>query len=566
MSSMSASSIKPATGVNLPVIPEDSPFTAAQRAWLNGFLAGVLGAEEAGAVTPPQAVATTPVDAEPEAEQLPWHDPAMAMPERLKLAEGKSRSLVLMAAMAQLDCGACGYMCKTYAEAIDRGDEPDTTRCAPGGAETAKKLKELLATLPASAPATTVATAPANPGNAAKGKAAAVAPSVPTAARAHGRDNPFGARLRRATRLNGPGSEKDTRHVVLDLKGSGLTYKPGDALGVYPENCPSVVQRILEVLDASGAEDVPAPDGSHVSLREALLRHYTVTRPSRRLAELLGLVRKETTSYDGMTAAAAAALAAAEAAIPDPFADGRQVLDLLTEWRATRPKPDEFVQTLAPLQPRLYSIASSPLAHGDEVHLTVGVVRYHGPGGLPCKGVCSTYLAERVRPGQKVRVFVHPSSRFALPADNDAPVIMVGPGTGVAPFRAFLHHRRAASAKGPNWLFFGDQRRSCDFLYRPEIEQHLADGTLTRLGTAFSRDGAGKVYVQHRMLEHAAELWNWLKDGAHFYVCGDARRMAKDVDETLRLIVWEQGGMTQPDVEAFMTNLTKTGRYQRDVY
>jgi sulfite reductase (NADPH) flavoprotein alpha-component len=274
-------------------------------------------------------------------------------------------------------------------------------------------------------------------------------------------------------------------------------------------------------------------------------------------------VRKETTSYDGMTAAAAAALAAA---IPDPFADGRQVLDLLTEWRAARPKADEFVQTLAPLQPRLYSIASSPLAHGDEVHLTVGVVRYHGPGGLPCKGVCSTYLAERVRPGQKVRVFVHPSSRFALPADNDAPVIMVGPGTGVAPFRAFLHHRKAAGAAGRNWLFFGDQRRGCDFLYRAELEQHLSDGTLTRLDTAFSRDGADKVYVQHRMLEHAAEIWRWLKDGAHFYVCGDARRMAKDVDETLRMIAWEQGGMTQPDVEAFMTHLTKTGRYQRDVY
>jgi sulfite reductase (NADPH) flavoprotein alpha-component len=557
MSTMSAATIKPATNVHLPVLPANAPFTPAQRAWLNGFFAGLIGpaGDAAEAAEPPVALAAPP--AAPEAEALPWHDPALPMAERLKLAVGKPRGLVLMAAMAQLDCGACGYACSTYAEAIDRGEEPDLNRCAPGGADTAKKLKELMTVLPA---------APAAPAPAAKGKPAAVAPGAPAVGKTHDRDHPFPARLRHITRPNGPGSEKDTRHVVLDLKGSGLTYKPGDALGVYPENCPSLVQRVLEVLDASGAEDVPAPDGSHVSLREALLRHYTITRPTRRLAELLGLVRKETHSYDGMTAAAAAALAAADAAIPDPFADGRQVLDLLTEWRAVRPKPDKFVECLAPLQPRLYSIASSPLAHGGEVHLTVGVVRYHGPGGLPCKGVCSTYLAERVRPGQKVRVFVHPSSRFALPADNDAPVILVGPGTGVAPFRAFLHHRRAAGAKGRSWLFFGDQRRGCDFLYRTELEQHRSDGTLTRLDTAFSRDGSDKVYVQHRMLEHAAEIWKWIKDGAHFYVCGDARRMARDVDETLRLIAWEQGGMTQPDVEAFMAHLTKTGRYQRDVY
>jgi sulfite reductase (NADPH) flavoprotein alpha-component len=582
MSTMSATAIKPAANVRLPALPDNAPFTAAQRAWLNGFFAGLLGDAGEGAAATPAGAAPSgaasgaqaaPVEA--EAEELPWHDPALPLPERLKLAEGKPRGLVLMAAMAQLDCGACGYACKSYADAIDRGEEPDLNRCAPGGADTAKKLKEVMATMKAPAapapPSSTPATAPAALGVAAKGKPAPVAPGGAGTGKAHGRDHPFPARLRSCVRLNGPGSEKDTRHVVLDLKGSGLTYKPGDALGVYPENCPSLVQRILEVLDASGAEDVPAPDGSHVSLRDALRRHYSITRPTRRLAELLGLVRKETSSYEGMTAAAAAALAAAEAAIPDPFADGRQVLDLLTEWRAVRPRPDTFVEALSPLQPRLYSISSSPLAHPGEVHLTVGVVRYHGPGGLPCKGVCSTYLAERVRPGQKVRVFVHPSSRFGLPADDTAPVIMVGPGTGVAPFRAFLHHRKAAGATGKNWLFFGDQRAASDFLYRTELDQHLSEGTLTRLETAFSRDGsgasaAGKTYVQHRMLEHAAEIWKWLREGAHFYVCGDARRMARDVDETLRLIVWEQGGMTQPDVEAYMADLTKTGRYQRDVY
>ena len=568
MSTISSAAIRPAaslpSNVHLPVLPEGAPFTPAQRAWLNGFFAGLLGdgGEAApGGDGPTAATSAAPAPAAAEVEELPWHDPALALPERLKLAEGKPRGLVLMAAMAQLDCGACGYACRAYAEAIDRGDEPDLTRCAPGGADTARKLKELMATMPASSRPVT-----ASPPAATTGKPPAVAIGGTGGAKSYDREHPFPARLRHATRLNGPGSEKDTRHVVLDLKGSGLTYKPGDALGVYPENCPSLVQRVLEVLDASGAEDVPAPDGSHVSLRDALLRHYTITRPTRRLAELLGLVRRETHSYEGMTAAAAAALAAADAAIPDPFADGRQVLDLLTEWRAVRPKPDKFVEALSPLPPRLYSISSSPLAHGDEVHLTVGVVRYHGPTGLPCKGVCSTYLAERVRPGQKVRVFVHPSSRFGLPADNAAPIIMVGPGTGVAPFRAFLHHRKASGATGRSWLFFGEQRRGCDFLYRAELEHHLSDGTLTRLDTAFSRDGSEKVYVQHRMLEHAKEIWAWLQDGAHFYVCGDARRMARDVDETLRMIAWEQGGLTQPDVEAYMANLTKSGRYQRDVY
>ena len=550
-----AANLMPAPSVSLPVLPDTAPFTPEQRAWLNGFFAGLLGDEAGGDGAATTSEAQPPAAA---ADDFPWHDAALSIAERLKLADGRPRDQVLMAAMAQLDCGACGYLCKTYAQAIDRGEEKDLTRCAPGGADTAKKLKELVAKLPASAPP--------GPEVAAKGKTAAVAPVVPPASRSYGRDNPFPARLRACVRLNGPGSEKDTRHVVLDLKGSNLSYKPGDALGVYPENCPSLVQRILELLDASGAEDVPAPDGSHLSLREALLRHYTITRPTRRLAELLGLVRTETRSVEGLTAAAAAALAAAEAAAPDPFADGRQVLDLLTEWRAVRPRPDKFVESLSPLQPRLYSIASSPLAHPDEVHLTVGVVRFENPMGLPCKGVCSTYLAERVRPGQKVRAFVHASTRFGLPADNNTPIIMVGPGTGVAPFRAFLHHRRAAGAKGRSWLFFGDRRRSSDFLYRPDLEQHLSDGALTRLDTAFSRDGAEKAYVQHRMLEHAAELWKWLQDGAHFYVCGDARRMAKDVDETLRLIVWEQGGMTQPDVDAYMTHLTKSGRYQRDVY
>ena len=535
--------LRPVAAPAVPVLPDTAPFNTAQRAWLNGFFAGLLGGDGGGATAaaptaaeaaaPAGAVAPVPVKLE---EDHPWHDPALPMAERMKLAEGKPRDLAMMAAMAQLDCGACGYQCRTYAEALDRGEEGDATRCSPGGSETAKKLKELLAVLP-----------PAKPANAAKPQAA-VRPVTPpsAAARTYDKFNPFPARLIAATRLNAHGSEKDTRHVAFDLAGSGLTYKPGDALGVYPENCPTLVDRLLEGLDASGAEDVAAPDGSTVSLREALLRHYTITRPTRKLFELLKL------------------------RVPDDEAgaapDERQVLDLLMSFEAKHPKPQRFVECLSPLQPRLYSIASSLLAHPDQVHLTVGVVRYVMACGRGCKGVCSTYLAERVRPGQKVRVFVHPSPRFGLPASADAPVIMVGPGTGVAPFRSFLQHRRAARHTGRNWLFFGDQRSRSDFLYESELNGYLADGTLTRLDTAFSRDTEHKLYVQHRMIEHATELWGWLAAGGHFYVCGDAKRMAADVDVTLRAIVAEQGRMSGADADAYVKAMTKTGRYQRDVY
>jgi sulfite reductase (NADPH) flavoprotein alpha-component len=540
MTTTATDTLKAASLAATPVLPDTAPFTAAQRTWLNGFFAGLMsGGAEVGApakAAGPVGVAAVEPTSAPAVEELPWHDPSLPLAERMKLAEGKPRNHSLMAAMAQLDCGACGYACKTYAEALDRGEERDATRCTPGGAETAKKLKELLATLPPapageSPPAVRVNEAPPAP----------PAPSARPSAKPFVRDNPFPARLREATRLNLAGSEKDTRHIVLDLAGSGLSYKPGDALGVHPENCPTLVEHLLDGLDASGAEDVVVPNGQTLSLREAMLRHCNVTRPTPMLYELLGIKMPE----DG---------------------DDRQVLDLLMSFEARPPKPALFIECLAALQPRLYSIASSLLAHPDQVHLTVGVVRYVGPAGRGCKGVCSTYLAERIRPGQKVRVFVHPSSRFGLPASAEAPVIMVGPGTGVAPFRAFLQHRKAARHTGRNWLFFGDQRSRFDFLYEREMKVHLADGSLTRLDTAFSRDADQKLYVQHRMIEHAAELWKWLEAGAHFYVCGDAKRMAADVDQTLRAVVAEQSGMGGADADAYVTNMSKTGRYQRDVY
>ena len=532
------------SAATIPILPESAPFSSPQRAWLNGFFAGLLseGAQQGGvAVAAPPAAPPAPV----EEETFPWHDPSISMTERLKLAEGKPRSRVLMAAMAQLDCGSCGYLCKTYAEAIASGTDKDITKCSPGGKDTARKLKELLALLPAEP---VLEAAPA--------AAPAAAPTAPASVAKYDRNNPYPARFISSTQLNRDGSAKNTRHVVFDLKGSGITYSPGDALGVYADNCPESVQILIELLGAKGAEDVPALDGSHTSLREALTRDYTITRPSSELVDLL--IRSATSDSD--------AKKLKEISQDDAALDPYEITDLLLQFRSARPSLADFVSTLSPLRPRLYSISSSQRLHPDEVHLTVGIVSYFNAFGRRCQGVASTCIGERLQPGQRCRIFVQPSHSFAPPTDGDVPMIMVGPGTGIAPFRAFLQERKATGAKGINWLFFGDQRSSTDFLYRQELELLQAEGILTRLDTAFSRDQDEKIYVQHRMLENAREIWSWLEAGACFYVCGDARRMAKDVDAALEKIVTEQGNMSPEQARAFLTNLSRNRRYQRDVY
>jgi sulfite reductase (NADPH) flavoprotein alpha-component len=522
------------------LVPANAPFTESQRAWLNGLFAGLLGGQVAAAATSPAALVPA---AQPEAaEEFPWHDAAMPLDERLKLAEDRPHERKLMAAMAQLDCGSCGYLCQTYAEAIARGEEKDLTRCTPGGRDTSRALKQLQASAPREV---MVPVSQVTVRKTAEAKTDA----------AYDRIHPFPARLLSSTRLNGPGSAKDTRLVTIDLRGSGITYKPGDALGVYPENCPDLVEQVLEALGATGAEDVPGWDDQPISLRDALLREFTITRPS---PDLLDLLSRSAT--DPVERSALAALGDSEEGAGD-----LQILDILNQFRSARPAPLDFVATLSPLAPRLYSISSSQRAHPDQVHLTVGAVRYANRGGRACKGVASTFLSDRVRPGQKVRVFVHTSHRFALPA-GDKPIIMVGPGTGIAPFRAFLQERHAAQASGRNWLIFGDQTSAGDFLYREELQQYQRDGLLSRFDTAFSRDQAQKLYVQRRMIEHGAELWNWLRGGAHFYVCGDAKRMAADVDQALRKIIREHGGFSAMETDRYVADLTRGGRYQRDVY
>ena len=545
-----ATSFAPAA-LPVPVLPPSAPFPPSQRAWLNGFFAGIFGAQAAGSTPAVDVTVAAPASAPAPVQQeedFPWHDPAIAMDERLKLAEGRSHPRRLMAAMAQLDCGACGYECKSYAEAIASGEEKDLTRCTPGGRDTSRMLKQLCASAPAAPKEKMV------PVSEVRVKKAA-APATAEQSTEWDRNNPCPARLVRSVALNGEGSAKDTRLIVIDLKNRGLTYKVGDALGVFPENCPDLVQDILDALHASGAEDVPGWDGAAISLHDALLREFTITRPSPDLLDLLSRCASDQTE--------AATLGAMRD--DENGAGDLQVLDLLRKFPSARPDAGEFVARLSPLAPRLYSISSSLMAHPHQVHLTVGSVKYQGPGGRLCKGVASTYLAERIRPGQKVRVFVHASHKFGLPA-GDRHAIMVGPGTGIAPFRAFLQERAATGAKGKNWLFFGDQKSDSDFLYRDELEKYQHDGILTRLDTAFSRDQGEKVYVQHRMIQNGAELWAWLTDGGCFYVCGDAKRMAVDVDKALRQIVAEHGKLSTADADKYVAELIRAGRYQRDVY
>jgi sulfite reductase (NADPH) flavoprotein alpha-component len=304
---------------------------------------------------------------------------------------------------------------------------------------------------------------------------------------------------------------------------------------------------------------VRAPGGRRTTARDALILDCCITQSNDRALDLLAK-----TARDPGEAQRLVTLLEEDA---DHFLDGKDVLDLLEHFPSARPSIGELIATLPILQPRLYSISSSPAAYPDEVHLTVGVVRYLKDGcDRPRKGVASTFLAERVQAGQKARIFVQQSHGFHLPQHGDVPIIMVGPGTGIAPFRAFLQERRALRATGPSWLFFGDQRRECDFLYRDELESYMSTGTLTYLDTAFSRDQDEKIYVQHRMLAHAARIWEWLERGAHVYVCGDARRMARDVDATLRQIVAEQGRRTEVEAKAYVTSLARAKRYLRDVY
>lgn len=374
----------------------------------------------------------------------------------------------------------------------------------------------------------------------------------------YSRKNPFPAKLTVNRKLTAEASQKETRHFEISLANSGLNYEVGDSLGIFATNCPELVEDTIKALHLTGDEEVVNPDQLKVSLRNALLKDYVITTPSKQLLE--AIVNK-----------AEAAPLLSELTKPDRKKDleeylfGLEVIDFLLEHPSIHFTADEFIALLRKLQPRLYSISSSLNAYPEQVHLTIAAVRYESHGRQR-KGVASTFLSDHVAGDVPVPVFVHTAKGFRLPEDKSLPVIMVGPGTGVAPFRAMVQEREATGATGKNWLFFGEQRASSDFFYKEEWEAAMAKGVLTKLTTAFSRDQEQKIYVQHRMRENAAEIWQWLEEGAHFFVCGDGARMAKDVDFALNEIVAKEGGKTPEEAALYMEQFKIDKRYKRDVY
>ena len=377
----------------------------------------------------------------------------------------------------------------------------------------------------------------------------------------YNKNNPFSARLTENTLLNKEGSAKDTRHFVVDIAGSGLSYSCGDSLGVYPSNAKADVEAILSALGASGEERVVLPRTENaIPLREALTTKLSLASPTRK--SLMAFAERA----EGEDKAKLETLLADEnKESTATFLSEREFIDLLEEFPTARFSAEDFAAGLRKLMPRLYSIASSPVVHPQEIHLTVAIVRYE-TNGRERSGVCSTYLSDRVPLEDACLPVFVTQSHFGLPEDGSTPIIMVGPGTGIAPFRAFLQERIAKQDTGKNWLFFGDQHEATDYLYGEEFEQMKATGAIDRLDLAWSRDQGHKVYVQDKMLESGAELWKWIQSGAHFYVCGDAKRMAKDVDAALHQIAQEHGRLSEEEAVEFFKQLKKDKRYQRDVY
>lgn len=538
----------------VPVIPESAPFSTEQRAWLNGFFAGLLSVEAQPGAAPmagalPGAAAQALVG-DGDDGAAPWHDPAMPIAERMLLAGDRPLRRKLFAAMAQQNCGQCGYLCETYAEALEKGEEKRQNLCVPGGKDTSRMLKRLMEE----------ALALSAPGEAPVGSLAAGSPEAKVLKEAvtpgYSREAPVDAIFRSATRLNGDGSEKDTRHVVFDISESGLAYAPGDSFGLMPRNDEALAEAVLAAMRAPADFPITGPDG-HQTLRQALIEDYSLGATPDMLFELISYM------VGGERRKKAKALAKGHD--PDGDAATFDVLAALQTFGPIHPDPEAFLECLEPLQPRLYSISSSPLATPGELHLTAEAVRYC-LGGRRRLGVASTFLADRVTAGSRVKVYVQKSHGFALPADPATPIIMCGPGTGIAPFRSFLWHRHAMNAGGRAWLFFGHQREACDFFYRDELAAFVASGTLTRLTTAWSRDAGPKTYVQDRMREEGPELWSWIKSGAHFYVCGDAKRMAKDVEAAVAEIASAHGGMSAEAGKDFVVEMKAAGRYQADVY
>ena len=568
---------------SVPFVPDSAPFTPAQRAWLNGFFAGAFSRAPAHSSASPESPAESlsPLT-------ILWGSQTGTAESLAKQAakeagkRGFAPTVIDMATTTTTDLSTTQNLLvitSTYGD----GEPPDNAKalhdallspdaatvpaslrytvCALGDTnyelfcQCGKNMDEALAKLGATRITERVdcdvdydddyakwldtALGALSEGNASPALSAAQepGPTEPESAPAYGKKNPFPAPVLTVRNLNGEGSAKEVNHVEFSLKDSGLTYETGDALAVLPTNDPDLVAQVLTALGCDGEEAVTTSVGEQ-PLRAALASNLDLGKPSPKL------------------------LAALNLSASDDIVD---VLDAIQA--ASRPLPSlaDLVANFKKLQPRLYSISSSPKAHPGEVHLTVGAVRYT-VGDRARKGVCSTFLAERAVAAGTAGVFVHANKAFRPPADPNLPMIMVGPGTGIAPFRAFLEERTATAATGKNWLFFGDQHAATDYLYQEQIGDWQKSGLLSRVDTAFSRDQAQKIYVQDRMREAGAELWSWLEAGAHFYVCGDAKRMAKDVDAALHDIITEYGKKSPEEAAEFVQELKTTKRYARDVY
>jgi sulfite reductase (NADPH) flavoprotein alpha-component len=525
-------------------LPENAPFTPEQRAWLDGLFAGAFGLE--GGATPLSkqdvarllpGLADAPADAAATDDHSPWHDPAISLPERMKLADGRPLPRRMMAAMAQQDCGQCGYNCHDYSVALFSKTEQRLNLCVPGGKDTARMLKQLYAELDGGAAANPAAPAP---------------PAEKAAAPGRSRNNPVTATFISRRRLNKRGSNKETWHLEFDLAECGLDYIVGDSFGIFPTNDPALVEAVIAALGAP--PDFPIADRT---LREVLSDGVSLAPAPDMLFQLI--------SYLTGGERRQKAKALAEGRDPDGDAATLDVLAALQKFPGVRPDPEAFIEALDVLQPRVYSISSSLKANPGRVSLTVDAVRYP-INGRTRLGVASTFLAGRANPGDKLKVYVQKAQHFALPADPHKPIIMIGPGTGVAPFRAFLQERLATQAPGPNWLYFGHQRSDYDFFYEDELKAMRSTGHLSRLTLAWSRDGDEKIYVHHRMRDDGRDIWDWISKGAYIYVCGDALRMAKDVERALIDIVAAHGKRSPEDAARFIAELKKNDRYQADVY
>lgn len=372
----------------------------------------------------------------------------------------------------------------------------------------------------------------------------------------YNRTNPFKAEVLENLNLNGRGSDRETRHIELSLEGSNLDYEPGDSLGVFPENHPRLVDELIAAMGWNADERVTVnKSGEQVSVYEALLRYFEITALTKPVVQELAKLSPDSGLAD---------LLANDAEFRNVM-NSCDLLDLVQDYNLKGIPAGEFVAVLRKIPARLYSIASSSKSFPDEVHLTVRTVRYEARG-RERYGVCSVHLAERIEAGDSLPVYIQHNPNFKLPKNPDAPIIMIGPGTGVAPFRSFLGEREETGAQGKTWLFYGDQHFLTDFLYQTEWQRWLKDGVLTKMDVAFSRDTEHKVYVQHRMLENSKELYQWLQEGAVIYVCGDEKKMAHDVHGALATILEQEGGLTSEQASEYLTRLQQEKRYQRDVY